>query len=1066
MKNWTGVAGMLCRKARELSSLRDSREKMLKSVGKHFKAKNMLCWGITICLLASILVIAPAPASAATVVSYPLPACYTASSLYTVQADSTNIPVIDSLETFKNYNYCNFSFSGTTTITITASENITSFSISPLAYDIAGSVSGNKLTFTLSQSRYLIVKINGLKDLVIAADDLESSVPPSSGTGVYNITESPYNADSTGTSLSTKAIQTAIDDANAAGGGTVYVPSGVFTCGNLVLKSNVSVYLEGGAVIRGTGNPSDYTRFYTKNSLAMDGTWFIYTQPDSSNIKIFGRGTIDGNGHYMRNTYNYLNNLVVPLQCSYFTIEGVTLRDSGLWALIPTRSDHVTIQNTKHFNNNELDYENDAIDIQECQSVNVTHTIAISEDDTYSTKTWETTTDIAESWPGSPETQTDITFDDCVAWSRCAGFKVGFGVFQQQSDITVKNSSVYRCMRALAVNQKYGSSSAIAAQNITFENIDIEGYWPRTGNSEKWLEATIDANNGTVKNLIFKNINVRAVGKDKSALRGNNPSVLLDGVAFSDIKVGGAKAYTLAAMNITDTNNYVANVTIKQPEIVSIQPVSVTAAIGSPPVMPSVVTSVYEDGGSSQQTVIWNGISPAQYAQEGSFTVNGIVAGTTIPAVANITVRQQSIATVQPVNLTTKAGTRPTLPEAVDTVTDDGTTSKYLVTWSSISPSQYARVGSFTVSGDIIGTGRTVTAQVTVDYKDPLEFMYATSELYDQAVAGKGTILTSLFAPANPYGTIGVDAPAVSGKMHYFAFPSTGGWGEYYIDVPAAGTYNVKIGIKKMRNKGKFQLSIDGTDVGGVVDEFAPGSTVIFEPADLGNVTFTSPGIKRVRLTSAGKNSGSSNYTIVSDYIKLTPSPVIALDRSSAMMAEGETLSLNATVNIVAEPYKMVDWSVISESTPGIVTVNESGVVTALKSGTATVRVSSAVYAAAYADCNFTVVSPFTIGTPVFKDALGNTLTHLIASADLRASVTITSNMGTPEDACFIVALYDSGNTLKNISYLDSTVSAHGTLTFNAGFALPSDVTGYYVKVFVWDSMDGMLPLTNATTFQ
>lgn len=51
--------------------------------------------------------------------------------------------------------------------------------------------------------------------------------------------------------MATTAIQNAINAANAAGGGIVYVPAGVYKCGNLVLKSNVSVYLEGGSVIRG-----------------------------------------------------------------------------------------------------------------------------------------------------------------------------------------------------------------------------------------------------------------------------------------------------------------------------------------------------------------------------------------------------------------------------------------------------------------------------------------------------------------------------------------------------------------------------------------------------------------------------------------------------------------------------------------------------------------------------------------------------------------------------------------------------------------------------------------------
>jgi polygalacturonase len=515
--------------------------------------KKLSLLSLIVCMLASLLVVVPLTASAAgTIVSYPLPSIYTTTSQYTVTADSTNIPVIDTSAVFVNYNYCNFSFSGTTTITITASETINTYNISPKALGITATKSGNTLTFTLSSPTYLIVKINNLKDLVIAADALETNVPASSGTGIYNV-KTQYGADSTGASMATTAIQNAINAANAAGGGIVYVPAGVYKSGNLVLKSNVSVYLEGGSVIRGSGNPSDYTTHFHKNSLGKDGTWFIYTETNANNIKIYGRGTIDGNGHYMRNTNNYLNNILVPLQSSNFTVDGITIRDSGGWATIVTRSNNVTFQNTKHFNNNELDYENDAIDIQESQNVLIKHTVAVSEDDTYSFKTWDVaTTDIAANWPGSPENQSNVVVDDALAWSRCGAFKVGDGVKQLQDGIVVKNSYVYRSWRALAVGHLYGTP---AAQNIIFDNIDVEGFWPRSGVHSRWFD--LSAKTGPIKNVIYNNINLRALG-EISVMKGWSDTSTVSGVTLNNVRVGGVAATTLAELKITDTNSYAA----------------------------------------------------------------------------------------------------------------------------------------------------------------------------------------------------------------------------------------------------------------------------------------------------------------------------------------------------------------------------------------------------------------------------------------------------------------------------------------------------------------------------
>lgn len=73
------------------------------------KKLNLL--SLIVCMLASLLAVVPLTASAAgTIVSYPLPSIYTTTNQYTVTADSTNIPVIDTSEVFVNYNYCNLFF--------------------------------------------------------------------------------------------------------------------------------------------------------------------------------------------------------------------------------------------------------------------------------------------------------------------------------------------------------------------------------------------------------------------------------------------------------------------------------------------------------------------------------------------------------------------------------------------------------------------------------------------------------------------------------------------------------------------------------------------------------------------------------------------------------------------------------------------------------------------------------------------------------------------------------------------------------------------------------------------
>lgn len=189
---------------------------------------------------------------------------------------------------------------GVATITITVPQNvtITSYNISPKKLAIRAKQSGNHLTFTLTKDEYLIVKINDLKELVVAADAAEFNVPHSYGKGIFNVSGPAYRADHTGRTLTTKALQKAINDASAYKNGVVYVPAGVYKIGNLQLKSNSSLYLEGGAVLLFSGNPADYTFSARKASQNRNLTWWIYTDSGAHDIKIYGRGTLDGNGKY------------------------------------------------------------------------------------------------------------------------------------------------------------------------------------------------------------------------------------------------------------------------------------------------------------------------------------------------------------------------------------------------------------------------------------------------------------------------------------------------------------------------------------------------------------------------------------------------------------------------------------------------------------------------------------------------------------------------------------------------------------------------------------------------
>jgi len=507
------------------------------------------------------LYIAGASVASAAIETYPRPSVYSASTTYSLTVDGVSVPVILG----PGYDYAHFTMmSGPINLQATLlTASITQWAICPAKFGISPNVSGSTMSFSLSQDRYLIIAINGLRRLVIAIDPPYTK-PASSGAGIYNVVASPYNANNQGTGWATTGIQQAIDAANAAGGGIVYAPRGIYYVGNLTLKSNVSLFMEPGAVFRFHGTPADYTQDAFKTSQNRWLTWWIKTAVGANNVKIYGRGTLDANAAYSISANNFACNVVVPLGCSNFTMEGILVRDAGTWGIIPARSDNLNFTNLKMFNSLSLG-EDDCIDVNESQHVVVNHCIGIGLDDPFSTKTWAGT-GITTNWPGNPEVVDDVLFQDCIAYTICYGFKAGQGVNQTQNNVRFVNNVVFDCAVGIGIDAKYGTA---AATNIRFESIDIErvNQGPNDGH-KVWFYAQVEnadsLGGSAVSGVYLKNITVRSAGTTAAGLHGYSATKGFNQVTFENVIMPGqtTRATTLAQMNVTDVQ-FATNLTVR-----------------------------------------------------------------------------------------------------------------------------------------------------------------------------------------------------------------------------------------------------------------------------------------------------------------------------------------------------------------------------------------------------------------------------------------------------------------------------------------------------------------------
>jgi hypothetical protein len=91
----------------------------------------------------------------------------------------------------------------------------------------------------------------------------------------------------------------------------------------------------------------------------------------------------------------------------------------------------------------------------------------------------------------------------------------------------------------------------------------------------------------------------------------------------------------------------------------------------------------------------------------------------------------------------------------------------------------------------------------------------------------------------------------------------------FSVNIPTAGTYDVRLNFKYYNTRGISQLSINGTNVGALFDQYAPADTNgLF---DFRTFSFPAAGNYSFKFTVTGKNASSSGYSISFDDLTLSP---------------------------------------------------------------------------------------------------------------------------------------------------------------------------------------------------
>jgi hypothetical protein len=91
----------------------------------------------------------------------------------------------------------------------------------------------------------------------------------------------------------------------------------------------------------------------------------------------------------------------------------------------------------------------------------------------------------------------------------------------------------------------------------------------------------------------------------------------------------------------------------------------------------------------------------------------------------------------------------------------------------------------------------------------------------------------------------------------------------FTVNVPSAGTYDLKLSYKQYISRGISQLAINGTSMGAPLDQYLPQEG--YATFDYGNFTFSAAGNYSFKFTILGKDAISTGYAVSFDDFTLTP---------------------------------------------------------------------------------------------------------------------------------------------------------------------------------------------------
>ncbi len=455
----------------------------------------------------------------------------------------------------------------------------------------------------MDRRRFLASAATGVAGATFFGNELlargAASAPELSAQVVYNVKD--YGATGAKQDDARAAIQQAIDVCGKSGGGTVYVPPGEYTSGQLHLRSAVRLYLEAGATI----------------FASLDGRQFdpppksaLIIGEDLHDIALEGRGTIDGQASYEWHPNDFTDYLIRPnqllmeatgkpllrpfptgfrtetvyprlvllLRCQDVRIAGLKFMRSRSWTINPYACKRLVIDGVYIYSNAKEGVWADGIDPDGCQDVRVANCTIETGDDAivlWSSNIWG---------PALPTE--NVTVTNCRLSSASSALKFCDGNSNAVRRVTIDNVAITKSNRGLAFMVFDGGViEDVVISNVTIETPRFDWFWWGDGDPIHFnikrrseVDGTKRENEppaGKIRNVSISN--VIAHGTGTSGINGH-PDSWLEDIHLDNVRLfvshdpAGPYENTRTAIALREARNF----SMKDCQIRWEQPLSAT----------------------------------------------------------------------------------------------------------------------------------------------------------------------------------------------------------------------------------------------------------------------------------------------------------------------------------------------------------------------------------------------------------------------------------------------------------------------------------------------------------